>query len=118
MIVSSRPTKKGNARRMKIPVVGLNYRVNPDNQTKLAGVVPVIVEFEREPFNPHDKNAIKVILQSWKPGFHIGYVPKDIAAKLAPQLDEGRVKVSLASLEYVDDEAGNGTMDVFLLKGK
>lgn len=118
MVVSSRPTKKGNATRMKIPVVGLNYRVTPDNQMKLAEAVPVIVEFEREPLNHFDKNAIKVVLQSWKPGFHIGYVSRDFAAKLAPALDEGRLRVSLASLEQVDDEWGSGTMDVFLLKGK
>lgn len=112
------PTKKGSATRMKIPVVGLNYRVSPANQAKLAEQVPLIVEFQREPFNKHDANAIKVVLQAWKPGFHIGYVPRDIAAKLAQQLDEGRVVVQLASLEQVDDEDGKGTMDVFLLKRK
>jgi hypothetical protein len=116
--MATHPTKKGSAVRMKIPVVGLNYRVTPDNQTKLARQVPMVVEFEREPFNAMDKNAIKVILGAWKPGFHIGYVPRDIAAKLAPKLDDGSMKVQLASLESVDDEDGRGTMDVFLLKGK
>ena len=37
----------------------------------------------REPDNEYDKNAIKVTVEE----FHIGYLPKDIALKLAPILD-------------------------------
>ncbi len=40
---------------------------------------------EREPQNQFDSNAIKVVVD----GKHIGYVPKYLAAKLAPRMDAG-----------------------------
>lgn len=43
----------------------------------------------REPDNEYDKNAIKVTVDE----FHIGYIPKDIALKLAPVLDSTDYKI-------------------------
>jgi len=41
----------------------------------------------REPDNPHDKNAVRVSLF----GIHeMGYLPTNIASKVAPLMDEGR----------------------------
>lgn len=40
---------------------------------------------KREPDNPRDKNAIKVIFE----GFHLGYVQKEVAINLAKMMDEG-----------------------------
>ena len=40
----------------------------------------------REPDNPHDPNAIKVMLGQ----YFLGYVPRHIAEKLAPEMDAGR----------------------------
>ena len=40
---------------------------------------------EREPDNPRDKNAIKVIFK----GFHLGYLQKEIVVTLAKTMDEG-----------------------------
>jgi hypothetical protein len=42
----------------------------------------------REPENPHDPNAIRVALFG---EFFLGYIPKDVAAHLAPLMDAGRV---------------------------
>jgi len=39
----------------------------------------------REPNNPHDPNAIRVAAV----GKFMGYIPKDIARIVAPQMDEG-----------------------------
>jgi len=39
----------------------------------------------REPNNPHDPNAIAVKLGK----LHLGYVPREIAKDLAPQMDLG-----------------------------
>ena len=39
----------------------------------------------REPNNPHDPNAIRVTAV----GKFMGYIPKDIARTVAPQMDEG-----------------------------
>ena len=41
----------------------------------------------REPENPHDSNAIRVVLLG---KFFMGYVPKEIAKELAPLMDSGR----------------------------
>ena len=43
-------------------------------------------ELVREPKNPHDAKAIVVRIGP----YHLGYVPKHIAEKLAPKMDAGR----------------------------
>ena len=50
----------------------------------------VNVSLEREAGNPHDTNAVKVNVSvaGGKP-FHLGYIPKDLAALIAPLLDKG-----------------------------
>ncbi len=45
----------------------------------------------REPDNPHDKNAIRVATGDKK----LGYVPKDIARGLAPEMDAGKDFIAL-----------------------
>jgi hypothetical protein len=45
----------------------------------------VEVTLEREPTNPRDKNAIKVIYN----GFHFGYIEKDVAMALSVIMDKG-----------------------------
>ena len=42
----------------------------------------------REPDNQHDSNAIRVALFG---EFFMGYIPKDVAAQLAPLMDSGRL---------------------------
>lgn len=75
-----------------------------DTSTKIAGVtkkndggidiqsiLPTlddgdVLTFVREPDNPYDKNAIKVICDYQ----HIGYVKADLAEEIAPLMDEGK----------------------------
>lgn len=47
------------------------------------------VFLKREPENEYDTNAISVILGKEK----IGYIPADIAKKMSPPLDSGKVQV-------------------------
>lgn len=42
-------------------------------------------ELVREPENPHDPNAIQVVIAE----YFLGYVPGHIAARLAPEMDSG-----------------------------
>ena len=44
------------------------------------------LELRRDPGNEHDPNAIAVHAR----GEQVGWVPRELAAELAPQLDEGR----------------------------
>jgi hypothetical protein len=46
------------------------------------------LELRRDPGNEHDPNAIQV----WAaPGDQVGWVPRELAAELAPQLDAGEI---------------------------
>jgi hypothetical protein len=44
------------------------------------------LELRRDPGNEHDPNAIAVLAA----GEQVGWVPRELAAELAPQLDDGR----------------------------
>jgi hypothetical protein len=46
------------------------------------------LELRRDPANPHDANAIAVHGDGG--GEQLGWVPREVAAELAPELDEGR----------------------------
>ncbi len=60
---------------------------------KLASVNPadISVKLKREPHNSHDSNAIAVYaVSSDRRAFFIGYLPKAVAAVLAPLIDKGK----------------------------
>jgi HIRAN domain len=46
------------------------------------------LELRRDPGNPHDPNAIQVYPAAG--GEQVGWVPRELAAELAPELDAGR----------------------------
>jgi hypothetical protein len=46
------------------------------------------LELRRDPDNPHDPNAIQVHPSDG--GAQVGWVPRELAAELAPELDAGR----------------------------
>jgi HIRAN domain-containing protein len=45
------------------------------------------LELRRDPGNPHDRNAIAVHIAG---GEQVGWVPRELAGELAPELDAGR----------------------------
>jgi hypothetical protein len=49
--------------------------------------VPEVLELRRQPNHRHDKNAIQVRRQN---GEMLGFIPKDEARLMAPQMDRGR----------------------------
>lgn len=113
------PTKKhpteipeSDEKSMKIPLVGMGYRLTQLTQKKLRDNAPIRVKLEREPGNTHDRNAIKVTLVTFQKGLHVGYVPRDIAKTLAPKLDDGSVEITTAWLSSVDHLAGGGQLVV------
>lgn len=48
------------------------------------------VTLQRDPRNPYDKNAIKVVNIG---GMQVGHIPRDVAAQAAPLLDKGLVSM-------------------------
>jgi hypothetical protein len=56
---------------------------------------------EREPQNPHDPNAIRVSAASGRPA---GYIPRTIAAWLAPLMDEEKLRLKASAGQYLDEK--------------
>ncbi|HET9177450.1 MAG TPA: HIRAN domain-containing protein [Terriglobia bacterium] len=54
--------------------------------------VPELLELRRQPNHRHDKNAVQVLRQN---GEMLGFIPRDEAAIMAPELDKGRRYVAL-----------------------
>ena len=111
MTVASRPHKKphdrwGKSRTLFVPVVGIHYRVGLADIERIVPALPLRVDLVREPENQFDPNAIKVMLTELFPDFHIGYLSRDIAAKLAPQVDEGGIWLEASVLRELDPSAG------------
>jgi len=110
--MADRPHKKmpqgnwGKERALFIPVVGVQYHVSPTTRQKIADAGVLKVDLVREPENQFDPNAVKVILLEHIPGLHIGYLPKDIAAVLAPQVDEGRIWLEASVLKKLEGNSG------------
>lgn len=59
-------------------------------------------ELKRQPNNPFDPNAIRVNIDVTNPQtLHVGYVPRALAARLAPRMDGGDVLlVTRATVVY------------------
>lgn len=65
-------------------VVGMHFR--PNGKAIVESLVaPVAFELEREPENPYDMFAIKVLYD----GEHIGYIERKQAMFISPWMDQG-----------------------------
>ncbi len=71
----------------EVEVAGINYRTA--NALAFAKRRQQRIELERDPSNPHDPNAIKVIgvCKGWFfwRRYHIGYLPRDTAARIVSE---------------------------------
>lgn len=110
-----RPTKTTE---IEIPVAGMKYRCAVSTRRMIqAHVEDETVEclLLRDPENPHDENAVKVLIENAPyTGFHIGFVPKDIAAKLAPLLDDADVTVAACIITEMDAVGATATLSLSL----
>lgn len=70
--------------------VGMHFRGERAKALAEALTPSSPLGLEREPFNPHDPNAIKVLYTSLSGEVeHIGYIQRDIASFVAPWMDDG-----------------------------
>jgi hypothetical protein len=102
-----------NVKHLRFPLRGFRYRVTEGTMDQMATAVPMPVTFRRDSINPHDANAVAVFLDK-KPwiGFHVGYVPRDIAALLAPKMDSGQIEMVEGTLENLDGDEGDISVTV------
>jgi hypothetical protein len=66
-------------------------------------------ELEREPDNEYDPNAIKVLLPVRQGQFklELGYIPKEMAARIAPEMDSGRKFSANFRTKILNDKTGD-----------
>lgn len=70
----------------EVQVVGMHFR--PNGKAIVESLLaPADFDLEREPLNPYDGFAIKVLYQ----GEHIGYIERRQAMFIAPWMDQGAV---------------------------
>lgn len=110
-----KPTKPKKS--LELSVVGMQHRLTPSTRKYLLTHVtkegPIPCHFEREPENPHDAFAVKVILDdSPYRGIHIGYLPRTTAQVIGPALDENRMRDVEAWLADMADTDGSGSLAV------
>lgn len=78
---------------VQFAVKGVTFEGRQEKIAKLTGREPVRII--AEPENPFDKNALGVNVAFEGSIVHIGYVPKERAADIAPELDgesvDGRI---------------------------
>lgn len=96
----------GKERQLLAPVVGVHYRVTHADVARIAERLPLKVNLTREPENSFDVNAVRVELAEYLQDFHIGYLPRDIAAILAPQMDEGEIWLEACILTELEEGSG------------
>jgi hypothetical protein len=112
--------RKKVPRKVEFSAVGLQHRLAMSTRRMLAAHVeeaPVTCELRREPDNLHDRNAIMVVISdkdSPYNGIHIGYVPRGIAATMAPVMDDGNLIVVEAIMSEVDAEMSEAELSVRL----
>ena len=68
------------------------------------------VSLERDPSNPHDPNAVKVLLSD---GSMLGYVAREMAGAISHELAEGwKFKIRVADAPYVEEKWGQCELEV------
>ena len=71
---------------IKTKIVGVTFGDCQENIKTLSAPTFDAYELVREPFNPHDQNAIRVCAGPHK----MGYIPAHVAKTVAPVMDSGK----------------------------
>ena len=73
----------GESHGFNTKLVGVTFE---GRQDLVAGLAPgAALSLERDPANPYDANAVGV----WLGGLQLGFIKKEIAARIAPNIDAG-----------------------------
>lgn len=81
---------------LNIRVAGATYENRQDIIARLNRTDPC--RLEPEPENPYDPNAIAVKVSHDGSIHHVGYIPKDMAALIAPHLDGEALMVKIVEI--------------------
>jgi hypothetical protein len=86
----------------------------PDNVLEYAPDFPeAVFDLRRMPHNPHDRNAVAVVVDRVR----LGYIPKELAAIIAPEMDHGEIwEVALASVLVAPGHESNPGVALSLVR--
>ena len=73
----------------EVQIVGMHFRGDHAKSYVNELVPGQILHLEREPENPHDYNAIKVLAGDEGARWHFGFISRDTASWLAIEMDAG-----------------------------
>ena len=79
-----------------VKVAGATYNNRQAYLSRLRGDEPCRID--PEPDNPYDKNALAVRCVSTDGVVHLGYVPRDLAAQIAPLLEGEALMVTIDAI--------------------
>lgn len=110
---------KKKPKEITLTVVGLQYRLIDPKLKDMQEVTPLKTELRRDPENIHDENAIAVyVMEKPYKGTHVGYLKRQVAHDLAPEMDRGKFsprEVWLTEITFSNqDRAHTGTLLVKL----
>lgn len=97
------------------PVVGLSFVPGyPSNILALQDISDnAPVQLVRNPKNPYDSNAVEVRLG----GMMLGHLAKEVAAVVAPNMDDGATyKASIYQIRVSPENPNNPGLDILLEK--
>lgn len=107
------------AKKMELTVVGMLHRLTISTLRKLSEALnengELKCRLERDPENPHDANAVRVIVieKPWAKahaGLFIGYIKRESASVIAPVMDAGDWDFTHVRLWSVEAEHGTGQL--------
>lgn len=73
--------------RIQFNTAGVTFENRQGLLAHIRNKPDVQITLFREPTNQFDPNAIKVLGSTGTKKFHLGYVPRELAADLAPKMD-------------------------------
>lgn len=79
-----------------VKVAGVTYNNRQKHLAKLRGDEPIRIE--PEPENAYDKHALAVKCAVDGAVLHLGYVPRDLAARIAPLIDGESLMVAIDAI--------------------
>lgn len=99
-------------KQLEFELVGARHHVTTSTILEISNLCPMNVKLVREPDNPTDKNAIRIDAdgEPWDK-MQIGYVPRLVAAELAPKMDKNQIEILAAELLELDAK-GHGPMQI------
>ena len=77
-------------------IAGVTFEGRQSLIAQLTGREPC--RLEPEPTNPYDSNAIAVKVAHGADIWHIGYIPREIAAEIAPHIDGESLMCEIAEI--------------------